>query len=185
MRVSVPYDIPKWVVDVTVYAPDGSYAGGGYYYAGADPNIITDYVNLCAEYDDTGTYSVVADVETHDADYNSLGNYRVTETFSFTKQPMLKSNIGVRVKPTGAHGWTITIRLTRAGEPWALKKTEIQAYYVGAWRKLYVKSTNRQGVVVWTTTPKPGAGQYRLRFYAPGTATTKAAASSPFRLPAR
>lgn len=83
IRVTVPYDIPDWTIDLTVYAPDGSYAGSGYYFDGADPNAITEYVNLCADWDGTGTFTVVADVEARHASYNSLGNYRVTDHFEF------------------------------------------------------------------------------------------------------
>lgn len=185
IRVTVPYDVPNWTVDVSVYAPDGTYAGGGYYYDGADPNSIVDYIYLCADSNGTGTYSVVADVETHDSSYNPLGNYRVTDSFRFTKQPMVRSRFDVQVTPSGAHGWRVAGRLTRAGEPWSFKRTHIQVYYLGSWTKLYVRTTDRRGLVLWTTTPKPGAGQFRLRLYAPGTGTTEAATSRAFRLPAR
>jgi hypothetical protein len=185
VRVTVPYDIPKWSVDLTVYGPDGSYAGGGYYYEGADPNDIIEYVNLCADYDGTGTYSVVADVETHDASYNSLGNYRVSDSFEFSKQPMQSSNFVASVKPSGVHDWKITGRLTRGGDPWSFKRTEIQVYLYGSWRKLKAKPTDRRGVVVWTSTPERGAGQFRFRLYAPESATTKAAASRSMRVYAR
>lgn len=185
IRVTVPHDIPNWSIDLTVYAGDGAYAGGGYYYDGADTNPIIDYVNLCADYDRTGTYSVVADVETHDASYNSMGNYRVTDSFEFSKQPMQATKFAVSVKPSGSHGWKITGRLMRGGDRWNFKRTQIQVYFHGSWRKLKAKPTDRRGVVVWTAAPKPGAGRYRLRLYAAGNATTKAAASRSLRIFAR
>lgn len=182
IRVTVPYDIPDWSIDLTVYAPDGTYAGGGYYFDGADPNAITEYVNLCDYYPGTGTFTVVADVEARDSSYNSLGNYRVTDYFEFSKEPLKSSKFAVTLKPSGARDWKITGRLTRAGEPWRFKRTEIQVYVYGAWRKLKAKPTDRRGVVVWTSTPKPGAGKYRFRLYAAGNSSTKAAASRSLRV---
>ena len=182
--ISVPTDVPDWSIDVSVYAPDGTYAGGGYFYDGADSPVTTDYVRLC-DYDETGTYTVVADVEARDANYSSLGSYRVEATFVFSREPMLHSRFQVDVRPAGAHEWTVTGRLTCGGTRCTSRATQVQVLYSGVWLKLHKKPTNGRGVVVWTTRPKPGAGRYRLRLYYPGTKTTKSAASRVFRLPAR
>lgn len=95
---------------------------------------------------------------------------------------MQSSKFAAKLKPVGAHSWKITGRLTRGGEPWAFKRTEIQVYLYGSWRKLKARPTDRRGVVVWTSTPMPGAGKYRFRLYSAGNASTEAAASRSMKV---
>ena len=87
----------------------------------------------------------------------------------------------------GAHSWKMVGRLTKAGKPWSGHRVQIQAYarVWGGWSVLKAKTTNRDGRVVFTSTPKRGAGKYPLRLHSTGGSYVRDANSRSFRVKPR
>jgi hypothetical protein len=173
----------SWTVDLNVYDPHGAWSDGDYFES-SDP-VTSGAAHLCGTYDRPGRYRVTAEYETYDSDYNTIEHRTVTGHFTFTRRAKQASSLTVKKTRLRAHSWKMVGRLTKAGRAWPGHRVHIQAYVAGGWATLKAKTTNRNGRVIFTSTPQRGAGRYPVRLHSDGGAYVRDANSRTFRLKPR
>lgn len=145
------------------------------------PDEPANSIKLCSS-SPSGVYSVSVDWQAFDESGAMVASESVVTGFRFSVRDKVSTKLKVTLDHVRRGFWTIDGKLTKKGKAFRGAPVVIQAKYLGSWRNLKTKTTNRKGMVRFTSEPKPGAGKYPVRLHYRGDAHYKPSNSTSFRL---
>lgn len=145
------------------------------------PDEPANSVRLCSS-SQPGAYSASVDWQAFDDSGAVVASETVVTGFRFSIRDKVATKLKVTLDHVRRGFWTIDGKLTKKGKAFRGASVAIQVKYLGSWRNLKTKTTNRKGVVHFTSEPQPGAGKYPVRLHYKGDSHSKPSTSSTFRL---